>query len=97
MITCGACHKPSLPAPVFVGDDGQRLDSVEETCTNCGQLWQFPNYPPAKILDRKLMGTDPEKEEPPEPVGHPLNYHGQDAELCAETLPPRGVVDSESQ
>ena len=66
MITCGACHEVAVPAPVFVGDDGERLNSVEVACTKCGQLWQFPNYPPATIRGRRF---GPEEGEPPEPTG----------------------------
>ena len=65
MITCGACHEPALPSPVFVNDDGERLDSVEETCTNCGQLWQFPNYPQAKVLDSRFRGRSMALHGPP--------------------------------
>ena len=64
LISCGACHEVAVPAPVFVDEDGNGLNCVEEVCSHCGQLWQFPNYPPTKIRDRRLQPPEPELPEP---------------------------------
>ena len=64
MTTCGACYEVAVPAPVFEDGDGKRINSVEERCTNCGQLWQYPNYPPAQILDRRFGAVEPKPLKP---------------------------------
>lgn len=153
MTICGACHEETVPAPVFVDEDGSKVDCVEERCTSCGQLWQYPDYPPAKILDRKFQPPEPE---PPlvdgdhrhidtpscktcgDPIdrgrgpdgrryfdpgwawakqnaqgdwfhescrpdshesghGRLANYHGRDAELSADTLPPQGAIEHQGK